>query len=53
MSDPSPPQTQDPRPARDEKQAVGAYGARINQLFRDALRDLETLKRSHSPGEPK
>ncbi|HEY1877406.1 MAG TPA: hypothetical protein VGG66_08035 [Rhizomicrobium sp.] len=53
MSRPSRPPPQDPPPARDEKQAVGAYGARINQLFRDALRDLETLKQSLSKQQSK
>jgi hypothetical protein len=44
---------QDLPPARDEEQDMGAYGRRINQLFRDALRDLETLKQSHWPEESK
>jgi hypothetical protein len=34
------------------KPRSGAYGARINQLFLDALRDLEELKKSTARPKP-
>ena len=42
----------DRRPGQKKKKAPakpGAYGARINQLFQDAIRDLEALKQQPRP----
>jgi len=33
-----------PRPAPDPRGSEGAYGARIDALFREAIRDLDRLK---------
>jgi hypothetical protein len=41
-----------PPPAPDADDAKGDYGARINQIFRDAIRDLEELKQTPSPEQP-
>jgi hypothetical protein len=43
---------QNPLPAPDADDDKGAYGARINQLFRDAIRDLDELKQTPSPEPP-
>ncbi len=43
---------QNPLPAPDADDDKGDYGARINQLLCDAIRDLDELKQTPSPELP-
>jgi hypothetical protein len=38
--------------ARNSHDDRSAYGARVNRLFRDAIRDLDDLKQPSSPEPP-